>query len=505
MKVLAVLGTLGSGKTTLINQILPCFKGSRVLVVVNDIGTVNIDAGRIRHVGEVKALTAGCIGCSDLPAFTRIIAEAIAENENSGNIDLLIIEPTGIADGREIKSAVENCDLACRCLTLMDAKHFARNRALGTLPTQLAVADAVLITWIPNPVDEELLASAMEYIAEHASGTLVEQSITLADADGLGALVSGILSDKPRGVSCGSVCHCLHGHEHGHNQGHDHGVYPYRVMPKPGCTFEDLVLAIAPFRNNLLRAKGVVAGKAFDFVQGDLILGKPSAENPHANFIAASPLSGTAFRNIEISAVPDVRTKKERMRSGDGIPLEDTLDAIRWQLAQYPPAAENGILRVDYEADVAYQLAHRPGVPSEYWRMAFQKYFDLRIDAGGEIRSGRWNGHPDLPYWKRRVGMNLAWHVANYRDDLDQESVAAAITLHPASMALEGLQELRALSFAEEMAEERPEIIRQVVEFGRRYEGLSEWQSVLDHCRELSRSSPAWHARWEQVILELSR
>ena len=493
MKVLAVLGTLGSGKTTLINQTLPRFKNLRVLVVVNDVGTVNIDARRIEHVGEVKALTAGCIGCGDLPAFKQIIAEA----ESSGDIDLLIIEPTGIADGREIKEAVEGSGIACHCLTLMDAKHFNRNRALNTLPTQLAVADVILITWVPS--GKEASIPVMEYIADHASGTLVEQSISITDADGLGDLASRILSTEPRDVSSEPIG----GYDHEHKHGHNHGVYPYSVTLKSECAFEDIVLAIAPFRGSLLRAKGVVAGKEFDFVQGDLLLGKPSAEYAHANFITSSPLPATVFRNIEVVAAPDTRTKKERMRSDDGIPLEDTLDAIRWQLEQYPPVVGDHLLRVDYEADVAYQLAHRPGVPKEYWRMALQRYFGWRVKAGAEIRSGRWDNHPNLPYWKRRVGMNLAWHALTYPDDLSRESVRTAINLYPANMALEGLQKLETLSFAEEMAEERPEIIKQVIAFGRVHETLTNVRGALWHCLELSASNPDWEARWKKTIAEL--
>ena len=128
MKTLAVLGPLGSGKTTLVNKILALFSHLRILVVVNDVGTENIDASRIRNAGDVKALTAGCIGCSDLPAFQGVIREAQAV---ANNIDVLLIEPTGIADGNEIRDAVVGVGEIFHAITLVDVKHFGRNRALG--------------------------------------------------------------------------------------------------------------------------------------------------------------------------------------------------------------------------------------------------------------------------------------------------------------------------------------------------------------------------------------
>ena len=98
--------------------------------------------------------------------------------------------------------------------------------------------------------------------------------------------------------------------------------------------------------------------------------------------------------------------------------------------------------------------------------------------------------------------MNLVWHALTYPDDLSQESVWAAISLRPANMTLEGLQKLETLSFAEEMAEERPEIIKQVVAFGRVHETLTNAQDVLRHCLKLSASNPEWEARWTRTIAE---
>ena len=69
--ILLLTGYLGSGKTTLVNNILKNRKGIKFAVIVNDIGEVNIDAELIQRGGVVGkkddslvALQNGCICCT---------------------------------------------------------------------------------------------------------------------------------------------------------------------------------------------------------------------------------------------------------------------------------------------------------------------------------------------------------------------------------------------------------------------------------------------------------
>ena len=74
--VLLLTGYLGSGKTTLVNNILLNCDGIRFAVIVNDIGEVNIDASLIEKGGVVTeaassrvALQNACICCAACKRF----------------------------------------------------------------------------------------------------------------------------------------------------------------------------------------------------------------------------------------------------------------------------------------------------------------------------------------------------------------------------------------------------------------------------------------------------
>jgi G3E family GTPase len=60
-----ITGFLGAGKTTLLNRILRADLGRRTAVLVNDFGTINIDAQLVVDVdSDTIALANGCICCT---------------------------------------------------------------------------------------------------------------------------------------------------------------------------------------------------------------------------------------------------------------------------------------------------------------------------------------------------------------------------------------------------------------------------------------------------------
>lgn len=107
--VLLLTGYLGSGKTTLVNNILRNCDGIRFAVIVNDIGEVNIDASLIEKGGVVTeadsslvALQNGCICCS----LQTDLMEQLRSIMASERFDYIVIEASGICEPEPIARTV---------------------------------------------------------------------------------------------------------------------------------------------------------------------------------------------------------------------------------------------------------------------------------------------------------------------------------------------------------------------------------------------------------------
>jgi G3E family GTPase len=94
---LAVIGGyLGAGKTTMVNALLTNPLGRRITVLVNDFGSVNIDASLIRaRSDDVIGLENGCICCSIGGKLMETLIEIGARDQRP---DLLVIESSGVSD-----------------------------------------------------------------------------------------------------------------------------------------------------------------------------------------------------------------------------------------------------------------------------------------------------------------------------------------------------------------------------------------------------------------------
>ncbi|MCR5217437.1 GTP-binding protein [Treponema sp.] len=97
--VTLITGYLGSGKTTLLNEILRQEK-RRVALIVNDMGSINIDAAIIKKNGsavaqsEMYEMQNGCICCTLREEFIKQV-EKISENDK---IETVFVEASGISD-----------------------------------------------------------------------------------------------------------------------------------------------------------------------------------------------------------------------------------------------------------------------------------------------------------------------------------------------------------------------------------------------------------------------
>ena len=98
--VTIITGYLGSGKTTVMNELLRNKGSEKIAVIVNDMGSINIDASLIKSTNVAQndvsmvELSNGCICCTLQDAFMSQINN-IADNKD---VEKILVEASGISD-----------------------------------------------------------------------------------------------------------------------------------------------------------------------------------------------------------------------------------------------------------------------------------------------------------------------------------------------------------------------------------------------------------------------
>lgn len=166
--VLLLTGYLGSGKTTLVNNILRNCDGIRFAVIVNDIGEVNIDASLMEKGGVVTeadsslvALQNGCICCS----LQTDLMEQLRSIMASERFDYIVIEASGICEPEPIARTVcsfpamgpEMCAHGIpridTIVTVVDALRLADEFDGGSALTAADVADNDIERLVANQIE----------------------------------------------------------------------------------------------------------------------------------------------------------------------------------------------------------------------------------------------------------------------------------------------------------------------------------------------------------------
>jgi G3E family GTPase len=95
--VTILTGFLGAGKTTLLNRLLAGEHGLRVAVLVNDFGSLNIDADLVVGVDEreVVSLANGCVCCTVRDDLVEAVARVLERPEEPQHVVLEAHRRTG--------------------------------------------------------------------------------------------------------------------------------------------------------------------------------------------------------------------------------------------------------------------------------------------------------------------------------------------------------------------------------------------------------------------------
>jgi len=150
IKVDIISGFLGSGKTSLINQMLKTvYSDMRIAIVENEFGDESIDGALFSNELEIKELTNGCVCCT----LKMDLVQGITELYEMNRFDRIVIEPSGVAKLSDMKYIFSDEALQDKiekgvCITIINPKvHDDFSQNFGQFYNdQIENADALYIS-----------------------------------------------------------------------------------------------------------------------------------------------------------------------------------------------------------------------------------------------------------------------------------------------------------------------------------------------------------------------
>lgn len=142
-------GYLGAGKTTVVNHLLGNAGGRRIAVLVNDLGSVQVDAALVGEVhDDTIELTNGCVCCSLVDGFAVALEQL---RQRPAPPDHVVIELSGVAEPHRVVPWTSTAGFRLDAVVVVaDADQIVEragdDRLADLVDAQLGSADLVLIT-----------------------------------------------------------------------------------------------------------------------------------------------------------------------------------------------------------------------------------------------------------------------------------------------------------------------------------------------------------------------
>ncbi len=174
--VFVVTGHLGSGKTSLINNLLTQSSGLRIGVIVNDFGDINIDSMLVdKYSEELVSLSNGCLCCS----LANELDDSLDQLATSASsLDLILIEASGVADSYQMSELLFNSQnpfiTFCDLIYVVDGANwldfYQQQTALAT--ASLKASRLIILNKI-DLIDPTTLAEVEATIYQHQPKAII--------------------------------------------------------------------------------------------------------------------------------------------------------------------------------------------------------------------------------------------------------------------------------------------------------------------------------------------
>jgi len=290
-----ITGFLGSGKTTLIRNLLAQNHGKRIALIINEFGDIGIDGEVLKGCGDaacaeedIVELSNGCICCTVADDFIPTMTALI---ERDAPPDHIVIETSGLALPQPLVRAFNWPEIRTRVtvdgvITVVDGPATAEGRFAHDVAAVDAqrVADGALDheTPLSELFEDQIACADMIVISktdamEHVLAETLLDTLSRDSRSGVHVLrstVEGLAPQVLLGLGIGSeqdmdVRHEVHHHHddaggdhHGleHEHGHDefeNFIVDLGEVPDAVCFAERLAEVIRA--HDILRLKGFVA------------------------------------------------------------------------------------------------------------------------------------------------------------------------------------------------------------------------------------------------------
>jgi G3E family GTPase len=257
--VTVVTGFLGSGKTTLIRELLTRPEGANTAVVINEFGEIGIDDALLRASSDATVLLGnGCLCCTVRTDLQESLRTLFADRARGAvpSFQRVIIETSGLADPGPVlqtfasdRALGEEFHLQA-LVAVVDAPGGAGN--LDRMPEarhQVALADRIVLSKADR-ADAAAVAKLTERLREFTAAPLAAASH--------GTIDPGFLLDEGVDLPARLAAH-HHDHAHAHTDGIDSFALIFET-PLPWPVFEQAMAVLTALRGpDLLRVKGLVA------------------------------------------------------------------------------------------------------------------------------------------------------------------------------------------------------------------------------------------------------
>jgi G3E family GTPase len=172
--VVVLAGFLGSGKTTLLNHLLHRSGGSRIGAIVNDFGSIEIDAMAVAGAlgDSTVSLGNGCLCCAVDASELDVYLERLARP--SAGIDVIVIEASGLAEPGELVRMIlasEHPGIVYGGLVeVVDAAEFDETRARHLeIDRHLEIADLVVVNKLDRTPDADRVLGLVRSLTDRAA------------------------------------------------------------------------------------------------------------------------------------------------------------------------------------------------------------------------------------------------------------------------------------------------------------------------------------------------